>query len=71
MVIDQYSSFRVAWGGRKPLRTGGGRGREAGSYQPGKGPIYIIYIYLWEIVPNAVGKCSIHMSVERNTIQND
>ena len=26
---------------------------------------------LWEIVANAVGKCSIHTSVERNTVQND
>ena len=35
--------------------------------------IYIyIYIYiLGEIVANAVGKCSIQMSVERNTDQND
>ena len=37
--------------------------------------LYIyIYIYIYiivEIVANAVGKCSIHMSVERNTVQND
>ena len=25
----------------------------------------------WEIVANAVGKCTIHMSVKRNTVQND
>ena len=29
------------------------------------------HIKLWEIVANAVGKCSTHMSVERNTVQND
>ena len=26
---------------------------------------------MWEIVVNAVEKCSIHMSVERNTVQNN
>ena len=33
--------------------------------------IYIYIYILGEIVANAVGKCSIHMSVERNTDQND
>ena len=37
---------------------------------PGKTEFYI-YIQLWEIVANAVGKCSLHMNVERNTVQND
>ena len=29
------------------------------------------HILLWEIVANAVQKCSTHMSVEQNTVQND
>ena len=31
----------------------------------------LISYLLWEIVVNAVGKCSIHTSVGRNTVQND
>ena len=30
-----------------------------------------IMYQLWEIAANAVGKCSVHMSVEQNTVQND